>query len=608
MNTDPQRDDKAQKMQGAPKAQETQQETQRETQREAQAARLGDIFGVMDQSFAETVVERAAKHRTHATPNARKALNAALRTSVKVNGYRDASRAGPRQLVAATLHEIDHGDDRLAGAVLKVWDESQSALRGLVTEQLGRENVPVHDANIKRRHFEVCWRRDDWVRSRDALLKGHADLNEDDVALMLCLVSGRMPLPDDDLDDYPIESPRFERWLEELDNLPCNAREWKDAGVFAECVIDIAHHKIDELINGETAALEDAIKGVREKFADELRYLEIDMHGWFKQASARLQIMPEAQDLLAGFKEQLQTYRPIRPQAAVRDEEKRRMSERAQCEEALLKTVQQWHELMSCPADRPYTPTGQVAEAREEYRTTQDNPSAAETQELQALREEVERIRAGYGLLESESARLKEAKDGIQLEKAQLSEHIGELKSQLAQSQETEQYWRQAYVGEKARTNGEGMEIGAPPANVAQVVDRIGRSFPDEIVFALNGKSRKNHPFEKPHELYQALAWLATEFHRLRPNPGPSPDFDRLIKEACPGWSYKPNQTETTMGMYAEWYRTTVNGKSYDLANHIGKGNSFDPKNTIRIAFAWDDDNQRIVVGFIGLHQRNRQS
>ena len=94
----------------------------------------------------------------------------------------------------------------------------------------------------------------------------------------------------------------------------------------------------------------------------------------------------------------------------------------------------------------------------------------------------------------------------------------------------------------------------------------------------------------------------------LRPNPGPSLDFDRMIKEACPGWSYKPNQTETTMGMYREWYQTSRAGKLYDLANHIGKGNGRDPKNTIRIAFAWDEEDNRVVVGYIGRHQRNSQS
>lgn len=575
----------------------------------AQTTPLRAIFILMDQPFAEAVVERAVKYRTQASPNAKKALTAALRTGVKVKGFRDASRASPKQLAPATLYKVDDGDERLAGALLKVWDESQSALRDLVAEQLASKDMPVLDANVKRRSFDMCWPREEWIASRDALLEAHPELNADDVALMQCLVSGRLPTPSGDADAPPIESPRFERWLDELERLPSNAIEWKDADAFADYVVSIANNKIDDLIDGQTAALEDAINAVREKFADELRYLEIDMSSWLKQASVRLLTVPDAQDLVAELKEQLTAYRPVRPQAAVRDEEKRRSSLRAQYEQNLLKTEQCWNDLMSCPEDEPRV--REVAETREKYETgptPADDAHTVDQEELDALRVQVDEIRKGYEQIQSENALLAEAKEGIRLEKAQLNQQIGELKSQLAQSQQTEQYWREAYVQEKARTDAGGTEVDAPPSNVDQVIDRIGRSFPDEIVFALNGKSRKNHPFDKPDELYRALAWLATEFHRLRPNPGPSPDFDRLIKEACPGWSYKPNQTETTMGMYTEWYRTTVNGRTFDLANHIGKGNSFDPKNTIRIAFAWDEDNKRIVVGFIGLHQRNRQS
>ena len=575
----------------------------------AQTTPLSAVFILMEQSFAEAVVERAVKYRTKASPNAKKALTAALRTGVKVKGFRDASRASPKQLVPATLYEVDNGDERLAGAVLKVWDESHSALRDLVAEALANKDLPVLDVNVKRRSFDMCWQRDDWIALRDALLGAHPELNADDVALMLCLASGRLPSPSEGMDEPAIESPRFERWLDELERLPNNAVEWQDADAFAGYVVQVARNKIDELIEGQTAALEEAINGVRGKFADELRYLEIDMSSWLKQASARLLTVPQAQDLVADLKERLTTYRPIRPQAAVREEEKRRSSLRAQCEQDLLDAVTQWNELMSCPEDEPLHAAEEVAEARAEYQTGQTpTDHAVDKEELEALRRQMDDIRKGYEQLKSENALLEEAKEGIQLEKAQLSKQIGELKSRLTQSQQTEHYWREAYVQEKARTDASSVEADAPPSNVDQVIDRIGRSFPDEIVFALNGKSRKNYPFDKPDELYQALAWLATEFHRLRPNPGPSPDFDRLIKEACPGWSYKPNQTETTMGMYTEWYRTTVNGRTFDLANHIGKGNSFDPKNTIRIAFAWDDDNKRIVVGFIGLHQRNRQS
>ncbi len=106
-------------------------------------------------------------------------------------------------------------------------------------------------------------------------------------------------------------------------------------------------------------------------------------------------------------------------------------------------------------------------------------------------------------------------------------------------------------------------------------------------------------PFANPTEVFDALAWLATAYRN-----GPT---DR-IGETCPGWFYKSNQSAPTMGRFPDWYRTRVNGTAWQLASHLGKGTSHDPHHTIRIAFAWDEPNERVIVGFVGLHQRNRAS
>ncbi|MDE0074691.1 MAG: hypothetical protein OXU32_12110 [Gammaproteobacteria bacterium] len=47
-----------------------------------------------------------------------------------------------------------------------------------------------------------------------------------------------------------------------------------------------------------------------------------------------------------------------------------------------------------------------------------------------------------------------------------------------------------------------------------------------------------------------------------------------------------------------------MNGTTWKLAAHLGKGTSHDPHHTIRIAFAWDEPNERVIVGFVGMHQR----
>lgn len=564
------------------------------------------LFKQLPQPCAEAVIERAVKFRRQASPNVKKTLNAQIRQKVRVNGFRNVDTAPAKQIAPAALAEIDRGAERLAGAVLSAWEESHRRLRDLVAERLDGKGVPILEASAKHASFEASLSEEEWRGLHDAVVDGRDDLDKQDVALMLSLVTGKVPML-----DMPVESLRFQRWLEELERLPFGASEWRDADLFADRVLELRDERIQEFVHTHILELKDAVANVRDKFAEELRYLDIDMEAWFGEAKMRLRKQPEALSLLDRLGEQMQRYQPIRPQAAVREEENRRAGLRERCEQQILRTVEEWRELMSCTEDLPQ-PAEEVAEERAEYRSAPEGEQAERlSRELEELRKDLATVRESCEQLTADNARLAESKDGAQLEKAQLGEQIGELKSQLAQSRKTEQYWRQAYVDAKGGADveaAEGEDAIRPPANVEEAIGRIQRAFPDEIVFALNGKSTKRCPFQKPDEVYASLAWLATEFYHLRPNPGPSPDFDRLIKEACPGWFYKPNQTETTMGMYSEWYRTTAEGKTFELANHIGKGNSFDPKNTIRIAFAWDEDKGRVVVGFVGVHQRNRQS
>jgi hypothetical protein len=63
------------------------------------------------------------------------------------------------------------------------------------------------------------------------------------------------------------------------------------------------------------------------------------------------------------------------------------------------------------------------------------------------------------------------------------------------------------------------------------------------------------------------------------------------------------------MGRYPDWYKCTYEGRSLDLVEHIGRGNTKrQGPNAIRVAFAWDESSRKIVVGFIGQHQRTGQS
>lgn len=563
------------------------------------------MFFLFSRDFADGVVGRACEYSKRASPDARRALKTAVNHGVKVRGFRDPSTAPPKKLAPAVSQEIEH-NDKLARAVLQVWSESQQTLREVVVDHLHSDDIPIQN---RVRLFNEAWTKEEWRRRRNHLCAQHADLEKNDVALMLCLASGIIPAPDEDEGEFDFESPRFQRWLDELDKLPVDAQEWFEAGKFGDAVATLADLKIDTHIHDHISHLRQDIDALRGKYEAELRYLDIDTSSWLEEAVNRAATLGDAQNLVLELKEELKKYQPIRPQAPVREEEQRRSPMREKSERSILKVVEEWRTIMSRPVDPPV-----VADTRATYELDDKAKSGAEakkaaavSEELVVLKQEHVDLEAKYEALCKEHEQASEAKTGMQLEKTQLNEQIAELKSELAQSRQTEQNWRQLYVDAKGKASVED-DAPAVYCNADEAIAQAEKVFADQLAFALNGKSQRSQPFQKPEELFNALAWLATDYHRLRPNPGASPNFDLMIREACPGWTYKPNQTDTTMGMYAEWYQTTWRGKRFELAHHIGKGNGRDPKNTIRIAFDWDDEHNRVVVGYIGLHQRNRQS
>ena len=565
------------------------------------------VFELMHPKFSEEVVERALRFRGKASARVRGSMENTLRSAVKIRGYRDASKAQPQLLVGPVLEEIKQGHGRLAGAVLRVWDESQSALREIVTERLGHAGVSLAKPDYKASRFAATWPMDEWTMHREALASEHEQLDEDSVALMLCLVSGRAPVPELDEALCRIESEMFPAWTLQLLELPAESPEWLDIDPFTSAACEIAVKKSQEKVENQTKAVADAIDHIQEKHKDEIKYLGLDVRLWFPQVKNRLDLVPEALDVLRGLQRELEAYRPVRPQGSSLEDERRRARERTERENAILALTKEWAQVNAKPA--------KVAEVAEQRAVLAVRGASEASKEADLLRAEVSRWKGDHDELAAklaeeskQRAQLQEANSGLQLEKKQMKETLSALEEQLTESKNNEQYWReQAHEAKKTHEEGDADAEPAEFATLEEAILRAEEEFGDQLLVKLNSKSRIDMPFQKPQEVFAALSWLATEFHRQRPD-GVNPDFTLAIRKACPGWFYKPNQTKTTMGMFADWYRTTVNGKTFELSNHIGKGNSFDLKSTIRIAFAWDSQQERVVVGYVGPHQKNRQS
>lgn len=564
-------------------------------------APLAAVFVLMRPEFSEAVVERALHHRNKASDRVRKSLENTLRAAgVQVRGYRDPNKATAQRLSGPVLTEIKRGNGRLAGAMLRVWDESQASLRECVAEHLRVAGVSLAKPDYKANRFTATWLVEEWVQHRETLASEHQQFNEDEVALMLCLVSGRAPVPQLEEAAERIESDFFRALVDELIDLPSESPAWADIDSFTTMASKIAEEKAKEKVESQTKAVAKTIDHIQEKCRDEIKYLGLNVQLWFPEVKGRIDLVPEALDLLRRLTKELEAYRPIRPQGSSLEEERRRNKERGERESAILGMAKEWEEITA----KPPKPVEGVAEQRAVYEVGGSRVSA---EEVDSMRSEVEQLHVAHQEIVKEKERLDDANSGLLLEKKQLKGQLDELEESLAQSKNDAQYWREQYEAEKAHVADGDAEAPAEFASIAAAIACAEGKFPGELLFALNSKSSKDMPFQKPQEVFDALSWLATEFHRERPDDV-NPDFTLSIRKACPGWFYKPNQTKTTMGMYGDWYRTTVNGRTFELSNHIGKGNSFDPRSTIRIAFAWDEENEQVVVGYVGTHQRNRQS
>ena len=557
--------------------------------------------------YVHKVILRALEHRSGASDSVRDTLNSALADTVRLDGFHDASKAQPQQLADTVLLSLKHGNHRLAAGVFRSWTESREDLRNVVTEHLTGADIPVDGPNYRERTFGSTWDWDEWSGHVDAITGNRDDLVREDVGMMLCCVSGRMPKFGED--HFEFESDDLHEWIDHLDELPHDAPEWDEIEDFIDAVAQIAKRKAVERDESRVRELTYKLDAIRSEFDAELQYLDVDISSWNEQAAERSDPLDGTMELAIRLYNALALYSPVRQQAESRAEEAERAPERARHEGEILQVVRDWDSLMSAPdVDDDQADSQREVDEEPAQPDAPEPEPAVSKEEHEAALAELDRLRREGESLSAENARLAQANAGLEADREALDKERDELRDELSLSRDMEKTWRDSYVAAQAAGAGDSGDAMAQPETVNEAIALAERTFSDQLVFALNSKSDKNSQFQKPNEVFDALAWLATVYRERRVRPVGTPHFDKLLKEACSGWSYKPGQTEVTREQFIDWYTATVDGVRYDLSHHLAKGNSRDPRSTIRIAFAWDEERKQVIVGFLGLHQRNRRT
>ena len=180
------------------------------------------------------------------------------------------------------------------------------------------------------------------------------------------------------------------------------------------------------------------------------------------------------------------------------------------------------------------------------------------------------------------------------------------LKTELHQKEQYDALLKSTgavHLNADSATNGGAEQVQIE--SVRHAIETATNAFGLELTVKLNRNSEwKNSRFEKPKQVYDALRWLAGSYRTARMNgSGCSPkDLGESIRQEL-GWFYIPGQREVTIQKHPGWYQTQIDDQKFILEEHIGVGKTSDKKYTMRIAFAWDQENRKVVIGYVGSHQ-----
>ena len=532
----------------------------------------------------------------------------------------DPLRAMSPLLKQQLLERLDLNPD-LEGLIVSTWADTEPQLREAVSERIDSLDPLSHEGDEIDEEL--------WDAQVSMLAAENSDYEEDDILLMtkICFAHAKIKADSDredgevgaetkpaPRDPFPMEE-TLDAVLESLRDMPAGFPQWSDAVPrFVASLNELIDEKKNELI--QVRGLMTDLDHIQDAFETELAFFRHGGEEWDTPIVAMLLAVDSGIDestrRLAELKDALASYHQIKERADNLAEERERREKRHDLEETIEGMLHEIDKLSHAAA----------AEAEPAAAPAEDIQQQAQSEADSQLREELNLLRGEYESLLSSNHTLKQDSAsiegkvralegeiaGLNADKQTLTEEVAELRDQLRISESQTANWRIAYEAEVKSKDASAPEpIPAEVESLRRAVDLARARYGDRLVFRLNKKSDQDYNYSRPKEVWDALEWLATTYHDSQTGEAQIIDLNESIRNTCGGWEYKSNQTDITFNMYREWYTTTKDGKTYELRKHLSKGTGRDA-NVIRIAFAWDEDSERVIVGFVGPHQRSRSS
>ncbi len=571
----------------------------------------------MSPEFREAVVKRALTWRDRVSTEARDALRRAVNEYITVPGFRPGTSASAPPYTLNTMVTRDvQANDRLAGAVLRVWYESHDELREIAASHLESWRVPVMEPDFSGGEIGVGLNGHPLTEASAAFAADHPETDEDAAILVMELMTGTFLL------DAGEEEPGggqlasvLEDALEALRRLPAEAEAWEEIiPGFSEGVAGIIEGKKSE--RKLAVSVDNLFAEICEEYGGLTEFFQWNTDRWFVANLLAGVDLGDAHGLAVKLKEMLSEYGPIHERASVASEEMERAEKRMDLMPAILEVGESLDGMIVADDNYGEGPVRHKAAAGDGAILIQEgagehngSPNDAPNQNLSATNTGAAREEAfhevppcqieDYLLMRLEIQELDKENDDLERQVETLKEQLYETRS----------------VGEGLRLalaykeDGSVEEVEFPILeDVKAAVELATERFRERLLFHCNSESTiEDNPFKWPEQVWKALEWLATGYYDSRIGLATNPDLDVSCREASGMW-YKTSQHDNTMALYRNAYTTRVNGRIIWLGEHIGKGTGFDPRRTIRIGFDWDRTLQKVIIGYVGRHQTTSAS
>ena len=320
---------------------------------------LTSLLQLMSGAFTDSVVAHVLSHRSHLPEDVQDRLAAVINREVSVQGFPNfPERALPGMLKPAVISGLRESDS-LAGAVLSAWVESHPFLRDAVTEHLCNRGIDAEQLDFTGHQLRDYWSSHEWMSERDSILESHDDLDRDDVALMLCCVTGRMP---SDTVEPPVGKDSnmgqniLDQTISYLEELAVDSPEWEAVPGFLASVEALSEaNAAARKVLASREALEDAVSEFLGRHSRQLAYIELDVSGWTVPVDFDPSFASEALDLIRQLDELIATFESIDTQGPTFAETVRLLKEQ---EEVMprIRTVKSDLDVILAPANGPDRP------------------------------------------------------------------------------------------------------------------------------------------------------------------------------------------------------------------------------------------------------------